>query len=232
MKTKKFRPKLDTLEERTVPAGLSPVFMAQALQTVADDFEWMAHPSARPFVQNFFTGVYQDSMAAGGGGIAGANAQMAQHVGNWLGFDVVPPPIVIPPPPPPVPPPPSDAGMTNTRPDPNAPQWVLQQNGLKTWDVVVGAGDPVVAGDSITIFYQGWLLNGTSFDSRRSPEAPITFQLNGLIDGWKQGIPGMQPGGIRRLYVPSALGYGAAGSGNNIPPNSDLIFEIKMISHT
>ena len=231
MKTRKFRPKLDTLEDRAVPATLSPVFMAQALQTVSDDFEWMAHPSARPFVQNFFTGLYQDTMAAGGGGLAGSNAQLAQHVGNWLGFDVVPPPIFVPPPPPPIPPPPNDSGMTNTVPDVNAPEWMLQQNGLRTWDVVVGAGDAVVAGDSITIFYTGWLLNGTSFDSKRSPDAPTTFQLNNLIDGWKQGIPGMKNGGIRRLSIPSALGYGAGGS-TGIPPNSDLIFEIKMIAHS
>lgn len=234
MRIRHFRPSLDPLEERAVPAS-DPIFMAHVLQSVSEDFEWMAHPSARPYVQNFFTGLYQDSIAAGGSGVAGMNAQIAQHVGNWLGFNVVPPPIVIPPPPPPpppVPPKPTDAGMTNTVPDANAPQWVLQQNGLKTWDIVEGKGDPVVAGDSIKIFYTGWLLNGTSFDSKRSPDDPITFQLNNLIEGWKQGIPGMKPGGIRRLYVPSALGYGAAGSGANIPPNSDLIFEIKLISHT
>jgi FKBP-type peptidyl-prolyl cis-trans isomerase len=127
---------------------------------------------------------------------------------------------------------PTDAGMTSTLPDKDAPEWVAQPSGLKTWDVTVGQGDPVQAGDSIRVFYTGWLLNGTIFDSKRSPAAPADFALNNLIAGWKQGIPGMKPGGIRRLYVPSALAYGANGSPPNVPGNSDLIFEIKVVSHT
>jgi len=124
---------------------------------------------------------------------------------------------------------PTDAGMTDTLPDKNAPDWVpLGTSGLKTWDVVVGQGDPVQTGDSIQVFYTGWLLNGTVFDSKRSPAPPATFALSGLIQGWQQGIPGMKPGGIRRLYVPSALGYGVNGSPPNIPANADLIFEIKL----
>jgi hypothetical protein len=127
----------------------------------------------------------------------------------------------------------TDAGMTNTMPDVNDPAWVTGANGLKTWDVVVGAGTPVAAGSSITVFYTGWLAsNGTQFDARRRPLAPVTFSLSGLIQGWQQGIPGMQPGGIRRLYIPSALGYGAAGSPPNIPANADLVFEIKLTSTT
>ncbi|HEX3152849.1 MAG TPA: FKBP-type peptidyl-prolyl cis-trans isomerase [Gemmataceae bacterium] len=123
--------------------------------------------------------------------------------------------------------------MVNTMPDPTSSNFLpVGTAGLKSWDVVVGTGTPVAAGDSITIFYTGWLAsNGTKFDSRRSPADPITFSLNGLIQGWQQGIPGMKPGGIRRLFIPAALGYGAAGSPPNIPANADLVFEIKLISH-
>ena len=129
---------------------------------------------------------------------------------------------------------PTDVGMTNTMPDPNAPDWTaLGAQGLKTWDVVQGTGDPLQTGDSIMVFYTGWLAaNGTQFDAKRIPSAPASFNLNGLIQGWQQGLIGMRPGGIRRLFVPSALGYGTAGSGTNIPPNADLVFEIKLVSHT
>ena len=96
-----------------------------------------------------------------------------------------------------------------------------------------GVGAPLAAGGSVTVFYTGWLAaNGTKFDSRRSPAAPATFALSGLIQGWQQGLLGMKPGGIRRLFVPAALGYGAAGSPPSIPANADLVFEIKLISHT
>ena len=59
---------------------------------------------------------------------------------------------------------------------------------------------------------------------------PLTSALSGLIKGWQEGVPGMKPGGIRQLVIPAALGYGAAGSGSSVPPNSDLVFEIKLIS--
>jgi FKBP-type peptidyl-prolyl cis-trans isomerase len=123
-----------------------------------------------------------------------------------------------------------DSGMTNVKPPVNSPSWVLQSNGLKTWDVVQGTGTPVAPGETITIFYTGWLTNGTVFDSKRSPDNPAQFSLTSLIQGWQQGIPTMKNGGIRRLYVPAALAYGGNGQGS-VPPNSDLIFEIKLISH-
>ena len=128
-----------------------------------------------------------------------------------------------------------DSGMTDTLPPVNASEWRTTASGLKIWDVVEGTGEAAVAGGDVTTHYTGWLTNGTVFDSSRTNLAtragvtgePVEFSLNGVIDGWKEGIPGMKVGGIRRLYVPAELGYGAAGQGN-IPPNSDLVFEIKL----
>jgi len=126
----------------------------------------------------------------------------------------------------------TDAGMlptTSPPPDPNDPNWQTMANGLKIWDVQTGTGPAVTAGSTIGVFYTGWLLNGTVFDSNHTAGSPVAFPLSNLIQGWQQGIPGMQPGGIRRLYIPAALAYGSSGSGS-VPPNSDLIFEIKLIS--
>jgi hypothetical protein len=127
----------------------------------------------------------------------------------------------------------TDAGMVATTNPPAStdPNWVATGTGLSTWDIQTGTGDAIQASSSITVFYTGWLASdGTVFDSRRSPNTPVTFQLSGLIQGWQEGLLGMRPGGIRRLLVPPALGYGTAGSPPNIPPNATLIFEIKLAS--
>lgn len=83
---------------------------------------------------------------------------------------------------------------------------------------------------TVTVNYQGVLTDGTPFDG--TPEnglSPIRFRLDNLIRGWQLGIPLVGRGGRLRLFVPSQLGYGAAGVGS-ICPNSDLIFDIDLVN--
>jgi FKBP-type peptidyl-prolyl cis-trans isomerase len=122
--------------------------------------------------------------------------------------------------------------MSATMPDVNAAEWQTQADGLKIWDVQTGSGTAVTSGSTVEVYYTGWLAsNGTEFDSNRTGSSPATFQLSNLIEGWQEGLVGMQAGGIRRLFVPAALGYGSSGSGS-IPSNADLVFEIKLIAVT
>jgi VCBS repeat-containing protein len=125
----------------------------------------------------------------------------------------------------------TDDGMlpTTSPPNPNAPEWQFGANGLGIWDVQTGTGPGVTSASTIGVFYTGWLLDGTVFDSARTDGSPATFALSGLIQGWQEGLLGLRLGGIRRLYIPSELGYGPFGQGI-IPPNADLIFEIKLVS--
>jgi len=111
----------------------------------------------------------------------------------------------------------------------DAPEWKDAGNGLKTWDVTEGTGAPVAPGARVKVHYTGWLTNGSKFDSSHDRGEPIEFSLNQVIKGWQQGIPGMKPGGTRRLYIPAALGYGAAGAGRSIPPNAVLVFEVDLL---
>ena len=100
---------------------------------------------------------------------------------------------------------------------------------LRFEDVVEGEGAEVQPGDTVTIDYVGALNEtGVIFDSSVARGEPATFPLSNLIQGWQEGIPGMKVGGERRLFIPAELGYGEAGSGENIPPNSDLIFDIEL----
>ena len=256
MRSNRVRLRLESFEDRFTPAvNLSAAQQAMAgaafFRAVSADPEWMFNPANQTFVQRVLQEVYNSSQAVavsaggtvsapaasvfGGSGalytVATSNMAIARQFADAVGVSIVP--VAAPTPPAPTPPA-TDAGMTSTMPDPNAANWVAQgAAGLKTWDITQGSGTPVEAGDSITVFYSGWLAsNGTQFDSRRSPLPPATFSLSGLIQGWQQGIVGMRPGGIRRLFVPAALGYGAAGSPPSIPANADLVFEIKLISHT
>jgi FKBP-type peptidyl-prolyl cis-trans isomerase len=105
--------------------------------------------------------------------------------------------------------------------------------GLKYLDVVEGEGDPAPGGCSVSAHYAGWLTNGSRFDSsyvaKPGGGSPLEFSLNQVVQGWTRGIPGMKPGGVRRLYIPSHLAYGSEGRPPQIPGNSPLVFEIKLI---
>lgn len=102
---------------------------------------------------------------------------------------------------------------------------------LEKIDTVEGDGEEVKAGAEVTVHYTGALAKtGLIFQSSKDTGEPISFSLDGVIKGWTEGVPGMKVGGTRRLMIPAAQAYGEAGSGESIPPNSDLVFDIELIS--
>lgn len=101
---------------------------------------------------------------------------------------------------------------------------------LETVDIKEGEGAEVQPGDCVAALYYGTLAStGEKFDGNYETGQPIEFSLNGVIAGWTQGIPGMKVGGVRRLVIPAELAYGSQ-ENNGIPANSDLIFEVEIIS--
>jgi hypothetical protein len=114
---------------------------------------------------------------------------------------------------------------------------VTLKDGLKYVDIKVGSGAAVKSGQTVTANYTGWLAStcqkfDSSYDAHSgSPAAPISIQLatGSVIPGWVEGLVGMKDGGIRRLYIPAALGYGSQAAGS-IPANSDLIFDVQLVS--
>ena len=102
---------------------------------------------------------------------------------------------------------------------------------LQIIDLVEGTGDVVSAGATITAHYTGALVaDGTIFQSSLDFGQPATFGLTQVISGWTSGVPGMKVGGTRRLIIPSAMAYGSRRAAANIPPNSDLVFDIVLIA--
>jgi peptidylprolyl isomerase len=107
----------------------------------------------------------------------------------------------------------------------NDPALVPVTEGVKYRDLREGAGNPVKHGEKVKVKYKGWLTDGTVFDSSDATE----FSLNGVIKGWREGIPGMKAGGVRKLVISPDAGYGSAPSGK-IPGDSTLIFEVTLIT--
>lgn len=101
---------------------------------------------------------------------------------------------------------------------------------LKIEDLAFGSGKAAVKGALITTQYRGWLEDGTEFDSSYSRGKPFQCVIGTrrVIQGWDQGLMGMQVGGKRKLWVPAHLGYGERQVGA-IPPNSNLVFEIELL---
>ncbi|HEV1998083.1 MAG TPA: FKBP-type peptidyl-prolyl cis-trans isomerase [Candidatus Dormibacteraeota bacterium] len=104
-------------------------------------------------------------------------------------------------------------------------------DGLKTVDLKQGTGPTVQSMQCITVQYTGWLENGIKFDSSRDRVGGFQFVVGAgnVIPGWDKGIPGMKVGGHRRLTIPAALGYGAAGSPPTIPANATLMFDVEVL---
>lgn len=100
---------------------------------------------------------------------------------------------------------------------------------LQIIDVVKGDGKEVPQGATVTAHYTGALCkDGTIFQSSKDFGGPISFPLNGVIEGWTKGVPGMKVGGTRRLIIPAKQAYGSSSPAPNIPANSDLVFDIEL----
>lgn len=102
-------------------------------------------------------------------------------------------------------------------------------SGLKYIDEVVGDGKQPVASNTVLVHYKGELTDGSQFDSSYERGAPAAFPLSGVIQGFSEGILGMNEGGKRVLYIPWQLGYGEGGYPGVIPPRADLVFTVELI---
>jgi peptidylprolyl isomerase len=117
-------------------------------------------------------------------------------------------------------------GSNGTQDDPELKDIIP---GVKYRDLKEGQGEACTPGAKVKMIYSVWLTDGSVVDSSKG--APAEFELDNLIPGWQYGVPGMKPGGIRKLVVSPDLAYGSRGHGK-IPPSSTLIFEVELVSAT
>ena len=109
---------------------------------------------------------------------------------------------------------------------------VTTPSGLVYEEIIIGNGSKPIKGDKLKVHYIGMLEDGTVFDDSYKRGFPIQFFLGKgqVIKAWDEGLLSMNVGGKRKLIVPPHIGYGDLGSPPAIPPNSNLIFEVELIS--
>jgi len=105
---------------------------------------------------------------------------------------------------------------------------VTLASGLQYKVLREGNGRKPKATDQVVCHYEGFLVDGTVFDSSYQRGEPATFALNQVITGWTEGLQLMQEGAKYRFFIPWRLGYGESGAGSLIPPYSALIFDVEL----
>lgn len=102
------------------------------------------------------------------------------------------------------------------------------ESGLQYEVITMGDGPKPSDTSTVSVFYEGTLIDGTVFDSSYETGDTISFPLNGVIPGWTEGLQLMPVGSTFKFYIPSDLAYGSRPTGP-IPANSALIFKVELI---
>ena len=106
---------------------------------------------------------------------------------------------------------------------------ITTKSGLQYKVLKEGTGRAPKATDSVKCHYEGFLIDGTVFDSSVQRGEPAVFGLQQVIAGWTEGLQLMQEGGKYRFFIPYRLAYGEGGAGQMIPPYAALIFDVELI---
>lgn len=109
------------------------------------------------------------------------------------------------------------------------PGVVTTASGLQYQVLSEGKGPKPGPDAQVKVHYRGTLLNGTEFDSSYKRGEPVTLKLSAVIPGWTEALKLMKVGGKYKLFVPSDLAYGEREVGQEIGPNSTLIFEVELL---
>lgn len=106
---------------------------------------------------------------------------------------------------------------------------VTRKSGLQYLVLKEGNGRSPKATDKVKCHYEGFLIDGTVFDSSVQRGEPAVFGLDQVITGWTEGLQLMKEGGKTRFFIPYMLGYGETGAGQMIPPFATLVFDVELL---
>ena len=106
---------------------------------------------------------------------------------------------------------------------------VTLPSGLQYEIIKAGTGAKPTAEDQVKCHYEGTTIDGKVFDSSIKRGEPAVFPVNRVIPGWTEALQLMPVGSKWKLFIPAALAYGERGAGQDIKPNSTLIFEVELL---
>lgn len=106
---------------------------------------------------------------------------------------------------------------------------ITTPSGLQYKIITPGSGAKPKLEDKIKAHYHGTLIDGTIFDSSVDRGEPATFPVNGVIQGWQEGIPLMSVGAKYMFFIPQNLAYGMQSPSPVIQAGSTLIFEVELL---
>ena len=104
------------------------------------------------------------------------------------------------------------------------------ESGLQYTVTTAGEGAKPSATDTVSVHYEGRLIDGKVFDSSLERGQPVEFPVNGVIAGWTEALQLMPVGSKWQLTIPPNLAYGETGAGQMIAPNSVLVFDVELLS--
>ncbi|MFM7024316.1 MAG: FKBP-type peptidyl-prolyl cis-trans isomerase [Flavobacteriales bacterium] len=121
-----------------------------------------------------------------------------------------------------------EAGALFLEKNKTQPGVITLPSGLQYKVIEMGRGPKPKATDNVKVNYRGTLIDGKEFDSSYKRKEPISFNLQGVIRGWTEGLQLMPVGSKFQFYIPYDLAYGEQ-SQNMIPAYSTLIFDVELL---
>lgn len=102
-------------------------------------------------------------------------------------------------------------------------------SGLQYEVLKEGKGPRPANTDTVSAHYAGSLISGKEFDNSYKRGEPLQIPVAGVIPGWTEALQLMPVGSKWKLYIPSDLGYGDYGAGQDIPGGAALVFEVELL---
>lgn len=103
------------------------------------------------------------------------------------------------------------------------------ESGLQYTVIEEGEGDRPEAHHHVIVHQRCQLLNGKLIEDTYRENETTEAPMKELIEGYREGLLLMSKGSRYKFFIPSDLAWGKKGTGNKIPPNAILIFDVRLV---